>query len=136
MFPFDTYALQLQDIEADSFKGQTFSIDLGSVEQAMNEEGAIEIDSLKTSEMIMKVLDNSTAAVQIPENIISDIPECGTGLTLRLIYYVFLTDVLFQSQNENASTIGSVILSTRITCAENRSLPTPIILHFQTNDKV
>lgn len=139
VFPFDTYALQLQDITPDSFKGQTFSVDLGSVQEAMTNKDGIKSNSLRTSEMIMRVLDNSTAAVQLPENFLSDTPECTTGQSgraERLSYSVFLTDILFQTRNENASDIGSVIVSTRLSCARNRSLSTPIITHFRTSEEV
>ena len=139
VFSFDTYALQLHDIEAGSFKGKIFIVDLGSVEEAIKEEGIIKNTSLKTSAMIMDILDNWTAAVEIPKNFISDISECKTGQsggTQRLIHYVFLTDILFQSPKENASDIGSVILSTEIICVGNKSLSSPITVNLRTSDKV
>lgn len=135
---YDTYALQLQNIDTDKFKGQTFSVNLGSVEEAMQTKEEFE-DALKTSEMIMQVLDNSTAAVQLPENFLATIEECrddDTNPLQRLSYSVFLTDILFQGQNQSKFDIGSIIVSTRLRCAENITLTNPVILIFNTVEKL
>ena len=137
-FVYDTYALQMQDIDPDTFKGQTFTINLGSVEEALNSTEGFKDESLKISEMDLEVPDNSTAAVQIPEKFIEECQmENTSNLTQRLSYNVFITDVLFQSLKVNSTlAIGSIIVSTRLNCKMNSSLSTPIRVIFRTNDKV
>ncbi len=46
LFGYDTYALQLQNIDPDKFKGQTFTVNLGSVEDALQSKDGFE-DVLK-----------------------------------------------------------------------------------------
>lgn len=139
---YDTYALQLQDIDLSRFNGQTFTVNLGSVENAIDSEG-IASSSLKTSERVMKVLDSSTAAVQIPKDFSESLDECDVGRTStrpllqqRLSYSVFLTDILFQSQNQSRFDVGSIIVSTRLRCAENSTLLNPITMVFRTINQV
>ncbi len=67
VFGFDTYALQLQDINSSLFSGQTFTVNLGPVEDAVESEGNIQ-ENLTTFEMVMQTLENSTASVQLPDN--------------------------------------------------------------------
>ena len=136
---YDTYALQLQDIDLKQFNGQTFTVNLGSVENALDSEGPFS-DSLKTSELVMQILDNSTATVQIPNDFSESLDECNNnGLSSfsqqRLSYSVFLTDILFQSQNRSID-IGSIIVSTRLRCAENSTLLNPITVIFRTIGQV
>lgn len=142
LFGYDTYALQLQNTDTEKFKGQTFTVNLGSVEDAL-QSGERFQDSLKTSEMVMQVLDNSTAAVQLSDNFFNMISECSetdlstsTSTRQRLSYVVFLTDILFQSFNQSRIDIGSIIVSTRLRCAANVTLINPIMLTFQTVEKV
>lgn len=142
---YDTYALQLQDIDLGKFNGQTFTVNLGSVQNAIYTEGSIS-DALKTSERVMKILDNSTAAIQIPEDFSESLSECNNDDLLmaaflprsqqRLSYSVFLTDILFQSKNQSRYDIGSLIVSTRLRCAENSTLLNPITAIFSTFDQV
>ena len=139
-FVYDTYALQMQDIDPDTFKGQTFTVNLGSVEEALNSTEGFKDESLKISEMDLEVLDNSTAAVQISEKFIEECQMENTSssnLTQRLSYNVFITDILFQSLKVNSTlAIGSIIVSTRLRCKMNSSLSNPIRVIFFINDKV
>ncbi len=142
---YDTYALQLQDIDLSKFNGQTFTVNLGSVENALDSERSVR-SSLKTSERVMQILDNSTAAVQIPEDFSESLDECNSDqLSMeaslpssqqRLSYSVFLTDILFQSRNQSRFDIGSIIVSTRLRCAENSTLLNPITIIFRTIEQV
>ena len=137
VFGFNRYALQLQDID-DKFKGQTFTVDLGPAEEAMKTEGNIR-DSLATFEETMKVLENSTASVQLPANFSDSVQGCanesGPTNLLRLSYSVFLTDILFQSGQEGRG-VGSIIVATRLGCAENSSLLNPLRVLFRTVGQV
>ena len=139
VFSLDTFALQLQDIDPDFFNGQTFSVNLGSVGDAMELKGDIE-NSLMTSKAVVKILHNSTASVQLPDNFLDAVQGC-TGddmpIDLRLSYSVFLTDILFQSHyNQNQSDIGSIVVATRLGCADNSSLLNPIQVSFRTVEEV
>lgn len=139
IFGFKKFALQLQDIDPDVFKGQTLTVDVGSVEDALDSEERFG-NSLKTSEMVMKVLENSTAAVHLPHSFFSSIMECmedddSNSGQLRLSYSVFLTDILFQSRNQSVD-IGSIIVTTRLRCAKNVTLPNPISILFRTIEQV
>ena len=126
VFGFDTYALQLQDVD-DLFNGQTFSVNLGSVEDALQSEDGFS-DSLVTSEMVMDVLVKSTASVYLPDSFFSMLTN-NTNRS-RLSYSVFLTDILFQSRNQSSFDIGSIIVSTRLNNVA--TLLNPIQLSFRT----
>lgn len=134
LFALDSYALQLQDVDPFLFKGQTFSVDLGSVEQAMELKG----DNLSTTETVMGALQNPTASIHLPSDFLDSIGGCNSDLDLdqlRLSYSVFLTDILFQSQ-QNHSDVGSLVVATRLNCADNTSLINPIRVTFRTVEQV
>ena len=133
---FNKFAIQVQDTVPD---GQSLSVNLGSVEQALNSSLGFDDKSLITSGVIMNALDISTAVVQIPENFTESILECRSDIISgkqRLSYLVFLTDILFQPQNKSNLSIGSIIVSTRLSCADNSSLLIPIEIIFRTNETV
>ena len=136
-FGFDTFALQLQDIDPDLFNGQTFTVNLGSVEDALQTSGNLG-DSLRTSEVVMNILVNSTASVNLPDDFFASSMKRSTEDVLnntnelRLSYTVFLTDILFQSQNQSVD-IGSIIVSTRLSSEEADFIPkNPIEVSFRT----
>ena len=124
VFGFDTYALQLQDVD----DLQTFSVNLGSVEDALQSEDGFG-DSLITSEMVMDVLVKSTASVYLPDSFFSMLTN-NTNRS-RLSYSVFLTDILFQSPNQSSFDIGSIIVSTRLKNYA-ATLLNPIQVSFRT----
>ena len=133
MFSFRTFALQVQNIDSSSFKGQTFNVDLGSVEEAMNITGTIEDSALITLEDVMDVLNNATAAIQISEQLLE---QCTLGeKTQRLSYSVFLFDTFFRSQDPNL-TIGSLIVAARLKCGVNGTLPVPVNVTLRSSDNV
>ena len=126
---FNKFALILQDIDIDRFRGQTLAVNLGSVDDALNSQKGFE-KSLITSEMMLDIIENSTALVQLPANLTEGAQELLNTSTSkeRLSYGVFLSDVLFKTGNKNAS-VGSIILSTRM---KNSSLQSPITLSLRT----
>ena len=130
VFGFNKYALQLQDIETEEFKGQTFTVDLGPAEEAMKTKGDITDSNLATFEEGMKVLDNSTASVLLPANFLDSVQGCNTDL-LRLSYSVFLTDILFQSRQEGRS-VGSIVMAIRLGFSDDSSLLNPLKVLFRT----
>lgn len=135
-FGFDTYALQLQDIDPDLFNGQTFTVNLGSVEDALQASGNLG-DYLKTSEMVMNILVNSTASVNLPDNFFAgsvkrSMEDVSNNTNeLRLSYSVFLTDILFQSQNQSI-VFGSIVMSTRLSSEADFIPLNPIEVSFRT----
>lgn len=140
VFGFDTYALQLQDIDPSLFNGQTFTVNLGSADDAVESQGNIQ-ESLKTFDMVAQILEKYTASVQLPNDFLDSVQGCASDGSsfdlnqLRLSYSVFLTDVLFQSR-QNQFDIGSIIVATRLGCADNTSLRNPIRVIFRTVKQV
>ena len=127
------YALQVQDIDREVFQGETFNVDLGSVEEAINNTGNIDQDALVT---MMETLRYATGSIQVPQSVLD---VCATAENLRLSYSVFLNYVLFQSPNQTANNlvIGTVVLGIRLRCALNQTLTNvsmPITLSFRTRE--
>lgn len=139
---YDTYALQLQDIDLSKFNGQTFFVNFRSVEDALALKGSID-SFLGTT---VEIVDNATAALHIPKAVSESLDKCNdnmlpmgsflSGNQQRLSYSVFLTDILFQSQNRSRFDIGSIVVSTRLRCAENSTLLNPITATFRTIKQV
>ena len=138
VYALQNFALQVQDVNVTAFTGETFSVDLGSVEEAINNTHTINQSALVT---MMEALSNATASAQIPNSVFDG---CGNRETLtdqinynranRLSYIVFRRSGLFQTsttnnvQSSNANdslpentnnSIGSVILGVRRRCAQN-----------------
>lgn len=138
---FQTFALQVQDIDPERFRGQTFIAELGSVEEVLNSSERIDTDNLVTAETVLNMLDNATASIQVPKallnfnNSANEVNETG-GVTQRLSYLVFLTDILFQVSNRSRFAVGSIITSVRLGSASNETLSTPINTTFRINNKV
>ena len=51
VFAFETFALQIQQLDPEEYKGQTFSVNLGSVEEAKEDNKSIGQEALVTSEL-------------------------------------------------------------------------------------
>ena len=129
-----TYALQVNDIDTSNFQGQTFSVDLGSVKEAMNSSTNIREEAIDTVEG-NKVLQNRTASVQVPVSVFQDLGQSGGQQ--RLSYSVFVRDTLFQSSDENQSnlTVGSIIVAVRVNgTTASGNLSTPINVTFQASE--
>lgn len=139
VFSLHTYALQLQDILTSQFRGEVFTVDLGSVSEAMNIEGNIPRNKIATSELTTNISRNLTTAAKIPRSFVDEVKECQNtppSTTQRLSHFLFLTDVLFQSEVDNSSILASVILSSRLSCADNRSLSVPVKIFYRINEMV
>ena len=147
VFAFETFALQIQELDPLKYQGQTFSVDLGSVEEATNMEQRIEEGDLVTSETVnaMDTEANTTASIQLPEDLLDgyNLDSCinmtfnlTSATPQRLSYSVFLSDVLFQNVNQSHLKIGSIIVAARLKCADNATPNTPIETTFQINREV
>ena len=147
VFSYDTFALQVKDIDTENFNGQAFLVVLGSVEQAMNislsgieEDSLITVDSVSDStrvkraaddsgvDLITNVQEDTTASIQLPSTLFNELENCSDpdenvqfNITSvgnqRLSYSVFLNDVLFQPENRTRYKVGSIVVAARIRCA-------------------
>ena len=132
LFAFQTYALQAQDIDPRSFQGQTFNVDLGSVEEAMSISATINDSQITTSALVMDAVTNGTAAVQVPQSLLSNVSSRdSTSSNQRLSHTVFLTDILFQTEDPN-TTIGSIIVGVQLNSTLNFNTSIPLRIIFQT----
>ncbi len=154
---FNTYAVQIQEVDPDNFAGQTFVVNLGPVAQAMNISGNIAQESLITLDGV--AIDNSrrkrqstgldvqnaTASLQLTplifENCVSNMSsEASTIVSQRLSYSVFVSDVLFQTENNIISNIvvGSIVVAVRLRCqlANKTMLSVPVRSTFQVAEMV
>ena len=130
-FSYRTFAIQVQNIDISSLNGQTFNVDLGSVDEARNMMGDIDDSNLITRENVMEALSNATAAIHISEELLN---HCTPRLTnQRLSYSVFLFDSFFLSQNPN-ETIGSLIIAARLKCGSNTTVPPINFTLLSSND--
>lgn len=130
---FQTYALQVLDVDSDQFKEQTFTVDLGSVEEALAIDGRINSNKLTTAESVMEVFANATASILLPGNVFN-----GSAMrhTQRLSYSVFLTDILFQVSNSSEFVVGSIIVGVRLESLNAAVLSTPLQTRFRINQEV
>ena len=143
VFAFKAFALQVQTLDPAEYQGQTFSIDLGSVEESMRLGQNIEERDLVTSDMVMDAVTGATASIQLPEDLLEcfNSSVCNSTSTSfnvtahRLSYSVFLLDTLFQNVNQSHLKIGSIIVAARLRDTENITLNTPVQTTFQINPK-
>ena len=130
-----TYALQLHDVDTSNFLGQTLSVDLGSVQEAMSISSNIREEAIQTIEGNKVFLNNRTASVQVPASVFQDLGQ--NDVQQRLSYSVFVRDTLFQSSDENQSnlTVGSIIVAVRVNgSTASGNLSTPINVTFQASE--
>ena len=132
MFLYQTFALQVQNVDPSSFEEQTLNVDLGSVEEAMNITGSIDNSALITA---MEFLNNATAAIHISNELLK---YCTLGeRAQRLSYSVFLFDTFFRSQDP-LMRIGSLIIAARLNCDVNitSTLPVGVNITLRSNKDV
>ena len=141
VFGYSMYALQVQSIDSVKVGGHALTVDLGSVDEALN-SGRISEEDLITGESLMSVLTNATASVYIPtDSLVNNVNSCtlemlNTSQPTRLSHSVFLSDILFQTNFGNNFSIGSIIIAARIQCLDGIFLPMPVRTTFRVNPKV
>lgn len=140
-FAFRTFAIQIQEIDPTTYQGQTFSVNLGPVEDTLNTTGDIPQESLNIKDSLGRVSPNNTATVQLPRELFDDLSLCkqanaSSSSQARFSYGVFLSDVLFQNETQSHLELGSIIVAPRIRCEANITLKTPIKVSFRTNRMV
>ena len=139
-FAFRTFAIQIQEIDPSTYQGQTFTVNLGAVENiSLDINGTIPDDSLNITDSTKSVSTSKvTAFVQLPIDLFesSDFSKMGNSTgQARFSYSVFLSDILFQSEEvqQQRLKLGSIIVAPRIRCV---TLKTPITVYFRTNRTV
>ena len=135
-------------IDTHTFNGQTFIVNLGTFEEAVQKNySSIHKDALITINDVEKpseeYIQNSTASLQIHPSFFNEINCDTTKLSSELSashilsYLVFGTDALFLPENRSASKVGSVIVSVRSRCLLNKSmLSVPIKVNFSISEIV
>lgn len=139
VFSFDTFALQVEKIDPNNFIGQTFLVDLGSVEEAVNISQGIDEDSLLATGAILDVLTNATASVQLPPTFLDNCtnPDINSEFSQRLSYSVFVSDVLFQPENRTRYKVGSIVVAAKSACdLRNNISSSPVQTTFLTSETV
>ena len=146
VFAFETFALQLQEVDPETYEAQAFTVNLGSIEDMSNISGKIPDESLMIQDTMIEILKNATASVQLPDDLLDYFVDCNevntsvdnTTLTRRLSYSVFLSNALFQSTEIDEYELGSVIIAARvkINCGNSTNFNTPITATFAANKTV
>ena len=139
LLTFETFALQLQRVHTETFQGQTFIIDLGSIKSITNFSGTrIPNNSLVLYDMIVEPWKNATASVQLPMGLFESFTTCNETniselVSARLSYSVFLSNVFFQTTGSNKNRLGLIIVSARVNCRSTAILNTSILTTFTAN---
>lgn len=149
VFAFETFALQVQELDPEEYIGQVFNVNLGPLEKARKNNQTIQQSALVTSELESAEQDNegivngfadSTASLQLPEDLLDMCSDTGSNVTStvpqssRLSYSVFKSDILFQNLNQSHLGIGSIIIAAQLKC--NGTLNSSIKTTFQTDRMV
>ena len=144
VFSYTTFSLQVQQIDINTFNGQTFIVSLGSFERATNSSEPINPENLLTFNAVLNStetsrLTDSTASIQLPSSLSNELLTCfnmtGSNSFQRLSYSVFLSDSLFLPRSRSQFRVGSIILSPRFQCALE-DLSVPIQTTFSTIPEV
>ena len=153
VFAFETFALKIQQLDPEEYKGQTFSVNLGLLEETREDNQTIDQEALVTSELesITKfnlkhehdktnAMASTTVSLLLPEDLLESCSDMNSNLTAaipqRLSYSVFKSDSLFQNINQSHLSIGSIIVAAQLKCANNGTLNTSIKSIFQIDRMV
>jgi len=117
-FALNNFAILLQDVDPRNFSGEAFSVNLGPIQEAINNTSRINEESLVT---MMTPLPNATASAELPESLFTTNTPGNPVPRRRVIFSVFLTNTLFLTPETDCtnSTIGSVVLGIGV----NSSVP-------------
>ena len=137
--------MTVQDLDPDSFQGQTFVVGLGAVEEAVNNTGVIDQDALMTAndymtdnrsdiDSLSEDTDNSTASLRLSPLILEECPTTNCSPRQRLSYSVFLSGVLFLPENRSTNQVGSIVVAARLACLQTNKtvLTVPVRISFLT----
>ena len=151
VFAFETFALQVQQFDPKEYKGQMFSINLGSLEEAKEGNQMIDNGALITRQLESQqdktdtegsLNAMTTASLQLPEDLLDSCHRSDTNANFtsiipqRLSYSVFKSDILFQNPNQSHLSIGSIIIAARLKCAYELTHNISIKSTFQIKEMV
>ena len=127
----ESYAILIEEIDTDSFIGETLTVDLGSVEDAFKQENKIEESALNKEEGTNSSLkERFTATVQVPQSIFND-DKLNMDKKQRLSYSVFVRESLFLNQNALQQ---SIIVGVRVNGTD--MLQSPITVYLQRQEVI
>ena len=131
-FSYKTFALQVEDINPKTFAGQTFTVALGTVEQARNASDGINSRALITEDGVVgsrrkrRNSDSNTGEATATLRLHPELFEHCFNSSLntsspqnvrqRLSYSVFLSDALFLPANRTSNMVGSIVVGARAIC--------------------
>ena len=127
----ESYAILIEEIDTDSFIGETLTVDLGSVEDAFKQENKIEESALNKEEGTNSSLkERFTATVQVSQSIFND-DKLNMDKKQRLSYSVFVRGSLFLNQNALQQ---SIIVGVRVNGTD--MLQSPITVYLQRQEVI
>lgn len=124
-----TYAILIEDVDTNSFIGETLTIDLGSAEEVFDEENIISGMALSKKERTNSFYsERFTASVEVPPALFRDVGSDDTIQKQRISYSVFVQGSLFLSQNASQK---SIIVGVRVNGTKKVAiLSDPITVYF------
>ena len=108
-FTRENFAIQLQQIDISTFAGESFNVDLGTVEEAMNNSGNIDPQALVS---LLNPLSNATGSLTVSSRVSGRI-DSNASNSVRLAYSVFVSSSLFPTESVN-TTVASVVLNLKV----------------------
>ena len=108
-FTRENFAIQLQQIDISTFAGESFNVDLGTVEEAMNNSGNIDPQALMS---LLNPLSNATGSLTVSSRVSGRI-DSNASNSVRLAYSVFVSSSLFPTESVN-TTVASVVLNLKL----------------------
>jgi hypothetical protein len=126
----ESYAILIEEIDTDSFIGETLTVDLGSVEDAFEQGNKIEERALnKEAGTNSSLKERFTATVRVPQSIFQD-DNINTDQKQRLSYSMFVRGSLFLNQNASQQ---SIIVGVRVNGTKLRN---PITVYLQRQEVI
>jgi hypothetical protein len=124
----ESYAILIEEIDTDSFTGETLIVDLGSVDDAFEQGNKIEESALNKEEGTNSSLNERfTATVRVPQSIFQD-DSTDHDQKQRLSYSVFVRGSLFLNQNASQQ---SIIVGVRVNGTDMVQNPITVYLQRQ-----
>ena len=130
-FTRENFAIQLQQIDISTFAGESFNVDLGTVEEAMNNSGNIDPQALVS---LLNPLSNATGSLTVSSRVSGRIDNNASN-SVRLGYSVFVSSSLFPTESVN-TTVASVVLNLKLSgyTESNDTIDDLFNVTFQTID--
>ena len=120
----ESYAIIIEEIDTDSFTGETLTVNLGSLKQGNNiEESALNKEVGTNSSFQGRF----TATVKVPQSIFND-HKLNMDKKQRLSYSVFVRGSLFLNQNASQQ---SMFVGVRVNGTDMLQNPITVYLQHQ-----